>query len=94
MSLKKLIYWLLIPCALLALGMTASGYEQEASVLVPIILVLWGFVGVLEYAKGEAIQVTWYRVEPEAARGERFLHLLLSVILICVGVGVLFKHIL
>lgn len=94
MPLKKLIYWLLIPCAILALGMTLSGYEREALVLVPIILVLWGFVGVLEYVKGEAIQVTWYRVKAEAASGERFLHLLLSVILISVGVGVLFKHVL
>lgn len=94
MTLKKLIYWLLLPFAVLAVGMNATGYEREATALVPVLLVLWGSVGVLEYAKGKAIQVTCYRVEGEATRGERFLHLLLSIMLISVGIGVLFKHVL
>lgn len=84
---------MLIPLAVLAAGMSAYGYEHEASSVAPILLVLWGSVGVLEYAKGEAIQVTWYRVAPEASNGEKFLHLLLAIILILLGVGILFKHV-
>ena len=92
MKLKRLLFAVLLVLAALVVGFSALGYEQFANYLAPLILLPWGSIGVIEYLRGEPIQVTWYRVAAEASLGERLLHLSLSVMLVLVGLGVLIKN--
>ena len=93
MSFKKIIVVTLVAIAVIAIYLDQSGREEAAIFLIPLMLVIWGVTGVVEYMQGQAIQVTWYRVEPSATKGERLLHLSLACLLIITGLGVLTKSV-
>lgn len=92
LKLKRLLFIVLLALAALTVGLSALGYEQLANYVVPLILLPWGSIGIIEYLRGEPIQVTWYRVASDASKGERLLHLMLSVMLILVALGILVKY--
>lgn len=92
MKLKRMLFFTLLALAALAATMLALGYEHEANIIAPMIFIPWGGLGVVEYFRGEPIQVTWYRVAAEASSGERLLHLLLSFLLLAAGLGAIIKN--
>jgi hypothetical protein len=47
---------------------------------------------VIEFHRGGPIQISWYRVDAGAAKGERFLHLCLAWLLILIGLVVVFRN--
>ena len=85
---------MIIALALAAVILLFAGYAYQANIIAPFILLPWGLRSVIEYFRGEPIQLTWYTVSSDATNGERKLWLGLSVLILVVGVVVIIRNVL